>query len=184
MVFQKSSNSTKLSEVYILLTTAWRKYREGLVDDACKIAGHLLQEPILNEFQISPTEYQLVVTEIRLLITYCRISQKSYVSFISKDNLHISPHFQNQGKEIIENGPLQMGLNVVKSTNRLSEYFSSSRCGQELSRVALALRTYSVSFIARKLMTCVHGWVGLASEMKLFGKLTSDLSRQLTFSTR
>jgi hypothetical protein len=171
------------------LATAWTKYHEGRFDDACKIAGYIIQEPILHDLQGSPIEFKVLLTEIRMLILHCQMREKSdkdliNIPGITFKNIHDFPHFQNQGTEIIEHGPLQTALNIVKLTNTLSVYFSGSKCSQELSRVALALRTYTISLKSREMMTQLNGQVGLASEMKMFGKSTVNLTRELTFSTR
>ena len=183
------TNSMTFNCVHLLLAIAWTKYHEGSFDDACKIAGHIIQVPIFHDLQGIPIEYQVLLTEIRMLILHCQMREKSdnhlvNMPVISLKNMHALPQFQNQGKEIIEHGPIQTALNIVKLTNNLSVYYSSSKCSQELSRVALTLRTYTISLKSRKMMTHLNGWVGLASEMKLFGKLEANLTRQLTFCTR
>ena len=172
-----------------MLSTAWKKYHGGFFCDACQIAGFLIQEPLLNDPKGVQIEVEVLMAEIRLLILYCRVSQgpveklSNGVSNIKK-NLKTLPQFQNQGEEVIECGHLQIGIDIAKSTNRLLEYFLSTGCSHELSRIALAFRTATISLASRRLMTYLNGWAGLAAEMKLFGKLTSQIARQITFSSR
>ena len=169
--------------------TAWAKYHQGKFDDACKIAVHILQEQLLQDLQGAPIHFQVMLSEIRMLILYCQIREKpskqlSMRTVKGVENLHHMPQFRNHGKEVIEHGPLQTALSIVKLTNNLSVYFLSPKCSQELSRVALALRTYTISFKSRELMTSLNSWVGLPSEMKMFGTITAELARHVAFSKR
>ena len=175
--------------INLLLATAWAKYHQGSIEDACKIAGHILQEPKLHDLQGAPIEFQVLLTEIRMLILHCQMSEQSdillvNIPVISFKNSQSFPQFQNQGNEIIDHGPIQTALNVVKLTNDLSAHFSSLKCSQDLSRVSLALRTYTISLESRKTITNLNGKVGLAREMKMFGKIVAELTRQLAFGIR
>ena len=154
-----------------------------MFEDACGLAGYLLREPILNESTVR-IEKEVMIAELRLLVMYCRISQGSSIELSQNSNMYLSLPILSKGKGAIENCPFQIGLNVVKATNSLSVHFSSSKCSRELSARSIALRNTFISFTARRLMTELNGWVGLVSEMKMFGKLTSELSRQITFSSR
>ena len=179
-----SVQCTKLSQLNLLLTTAWIKYQNGLADDACTIAGKLLQHPLLSEEQ-TPIENRVLLAEVRLLTMFCRLSKGSYVeSASSKPKLHSLPQFQGRGAEIIEKGPLQIGRDVVKLTCTLLGYFSSPSCSQDLSRIALTMRTHTISFTARRMMAKINGWIGLAADMSLFCKLTSESAREFAFSIR
>ena len=173
----------------ILVATAWAKYHGGDFIDAYKIAGYLLQEPLISGSQSSPIEYQVLHSEIRLIVLYCQTSQRLHehlnnMATPHAKNLENLPQFQNQGKDVIENGPIQMGISVMKLTNTLSLHFSSAKCSQEMSRVALSLRTYIISLKAREIMTYLTSWIGMGLEMKMYGKLTIELARQLAISTR
>ena len=179
-----SVESMKLGHLNLLLTTAWSKYQNGLVYDACKIAGNLLQHPLLDEEQ-TPIENRVLLAEVRLLTMFCRLSKGSYVELpSSKPKLHSLPQFQGRGAEIIEKGPLQIGRDVVKLTCNLLAYISSPSCSQDLSRIALAMRTHTISFTARGMMARINGEIGLAAEMGIFCRLTAQLSREFTFSIR
>ena len=111
------TNSMAFKGIHLLLAVAWTKYHEGSFDDACKIAGHIIQEPILHDLQGVPIEYQVLLTEIRMLILHCQMREKSdnhlvNMSVTSLKNIRDFPQFQNQGKEITEYGPLQTALNL------------------------------------------------------------------------
>ena len=185
----ESKISITFNDLNILLGTAWGKYHQGKFDEACKIAGHILQDPLLQDLQGAPIQFQVMLSEIRMLILHCQISdtpskQLSIRPLKGIENFQHLPQFRNHGKDVIEHGPLQTALSIVKLTNDLSVYFVSPKCSQELSRVALALRTYTISFKSRELITSLNSWVGLPSEMKMFGTITAELARHLAFSKR
>ena len=179
--------SLSLNAIKILLMTAWQKYRNGYCSDADEILRCLLQDPSLdNSNNGCALEYQVLLSEIHLLLLYHMQSNGNPTESNRRclNRCHNQPYLQSKGIEIARRGIYQIGVNIVQLTNNLSKYFSGMSCSQEMSRISLALRTSSISLKARIVMTDLCSWIGLVPEMKMFGKLASDLSLQLTFAIR
>ena len=170
--------------IKVVMITAWRKCQDGYYSDAKEILHCLLQEQLLDvskkEFTL---ESNMLLSEIYLLFLYCQVAISSYSLHFDSKNPPKSNH-QNSRLESTKLGPLQLGLNVVKLTISLAQHLSGPSCSQELSRLSLAIRTSRLSLEARTLMTHINSWIGMIPEMKMFGQLTLDLSRQITFAQR
>ena len=72
----------------------------------------------------------------------------------------------------------------MKISGGATRYLAGNKCSQDLSRIALAIRNNITGFNCRRLMSYMYSWAGLAADMKLFGKLTIQIARRMTISTR
>ena len=172
----------------LILATAWAKYHEGLCEDAYKIATNLLEVPFLKENE-KQLEMQIILSEIYLLVVNCKINHnsgkriKEGPSAIPQHSKAPKNH-QHSKHLVVEHCPFLIGETVMKISGGATRYLAGNKCSQDLSRIALAIRNNITGFNCRRLMSYMYSWAGLAADMKLFGKLTIQIARQMTISTR
>ena len=172
----------------LVLATAWAKYHDGLCEDAYKIATNLLEVPFLKENE-KQLEMQIILSEIYLLVVNCKINHNSGNHIkegpsVIPQNLKAPKNHQQIKDLVVEHCPFLIGETVMKMSCSANRYLAGNKCSQDLSRIALAIRNNITSFNCRRLMSYMYSWAGLAAEMKLFGKLTIQIARQMTISTR
>ena len=172
----------------LVLATAWAKYHEGLCEDAYKIATNLLEVPFLKENE-KQLEMQIILSEIYLLVVNCKINHntgnriKEGPSVISQNSKAPNNH-QHLKDLVVEHCPFLIGETVMKMSGSANRFLAGNKCSQDLSRIALAIRNNITGFNCRRLMAYIYSWAGLAADMKLFGKLTIQIARQMTITTR
>ena len=172
----------------LVLGTAWAQYHEGLCKNAYEIATKLLEVPFRKENE-NQLEMQIILSEIYLLVVNCKINQNSDNRIkggppVIPQNSKAPKNCQHIKDLVVEHSPFLIGETVMKMSCSANRYLTSNKCSQDLSRIALAIRNNITSFNCRRLMSYMYSWAGLAAEMKLFGKLTIQIARQMTISTR